>query len=83
MKSKADIIQEAINKQMYLAFDYVSTSRKISLGRLVQPIEIQHTDKNGLKVWCKDMKVGGLLKQFDLEGIQEPRLIDGEGVKNA
>ena len=83
METKADIIQEAIDNQMYLTFDYVSTSRKISIGRLVQPIEIQLSDKHGMKVWCKDIKVGGLLKQFDLEGIQDPKLIDGQGVKNS
>lgn len=75
MKSKTDIIAEAIQNNLYLAFDYVSKERKITLSRLVLPIEIILTDKHGLKLWAKDVKQENLLKQFDVEGIQEPRIV--------
>ena len=74
MKSKTNIITEAIQNKMYIAFDYVSTTRKISIGRLVKPVDLLLTDKHGMKLWAIDTKEG-LLKQFDLEGIQEPRVI--------
>jgi hypothetical protein len=74
MDSKTDIINKAIQEQTYLSFNYVSTSRKISKDRLVKPIELLLTDKHGLKLWAKDYKAGMLLKQFDVEGIQEPKI---------
>lgn len=81
MISKADIINEAIRGHKRLSFDYVSSSRKISKDRLVEPVELAHTEKYGIKMWARDMKAARMLKQFDLEGIQEPKITEEGGEK--
>lgn len=79
MISKTDIILEAIRTEGHLSFDYVSTSRKITLHRVVHPIELAFTDKHGAKMWAYDLQKDNLLKQFDIEGIQDPIIIKKGG----
>ena len=61
----------AIAKNRRLSFDYVSKGLAITRKRIITPISFSET-----KLYAKDVEKG--FRQFDLDGIQELKVLENK-----
>lgn len=68
------LIKEAIKTYKPVHFGYITKDGKVTQDRCIEPVEIDYTKPDDIKVWGRDMNAKRQIKRFDLAGIQEVRI---------
>lgn len=74
MENKIKFIQQVINNELELFFDYVSKDMKVSFGKHIKPKEIKEK-----YLYAEDINDGSKLKCYLLDGIQKLTTVNSDG----
>lgn len=75
MENKIKFIQQVINNDLELDFDYVSKDMKVSFGKKVKPKEIKKP-----YLYAEDLLKENALKCYLIDGIQKMTTTNSDGL---